>query len=232
MDDIRMKFPIVMFVGKLGSGKDTAAQMMRDRVVNGDSVTLAAPMKEFAKKVFGFTHEQMYGSSKLREDIFTRGDAEVKEAYEETWRDFIGELFGVGWANDADRYLHGWFEGIMEKGPRTGRHILQTLGTEFGRTQGRDLWIDYGIKNAQNKLVSGSNLVTITDGRFRNEVLAVKKIGGMVIHVINPDDTTIATHASEKEQESIPPFWYDYRLVNRKSMGLLNLKHLVDSIQL
>lgn len=224
-------FPIVMFVGKLGSGKDTAAEMMRSRVTNGKSVTLAAPMKEFAKSIMGFTHDQMYGPSSRREEIFAWPDDEVENAFSMRAHGFLKSLFGTVSADSATA-LNSWFWGIMHNGPRTGRHVLQTLGTEFGRSQGRDVWINAGINLAQDMLVEGANLVTITDGRFRNEVLAVKKAGGMVIHIVNPDDKTVATHASEKEQESIPEFWYDYTLVNRKSLGIRNLKHLVDAIKL
>jgi len=224
-----MDYPIVMFVGKLGSGKDTAAEMMRNRVKNSASVTLAAPMKEFAKKVFGFTHEQMYGGSALREQEFVVSDDLVDRSYESNRNSFLDSLFTSGSEGTALDY---WFGRIMEKGPRTGRHILQTLGTEFGRTQDQDVWIRAGINSATKALMEGAGLVTFTDGRFRNELLAVKRVGGMIVSVIDPDDRTVAVHASEKEQESIPEFWYDYRLVNRKGMGLLNLKHLVDSIPL
>lgn len=224
-----MNYPIVMFVGKLGSGKDTAAQFMRDRVRKAGVITLAAPMKEFAKKVFGFTHDQMYGSSILREQPFLTPDDMVERQYEIHRQPFLDDLFSTGGRGPA---LDLWFDKIMSKEPRTGRHILQTLGTEFGRAQDQDVWIRAGINGATMALINGADLVTFTDGRFRNEVLAIKRAGGMVVQVINPDDRTVATHASEKEQESIPEFWYDYRLVNRKGMGLLNLKHLVDSIQL
>jgi hypothetical protein len=229
MDDIRMKFPIVMFVGKLGSGKDTAAQFMRDRVVNGDSVTLAAPMKDFAKEVFGFSHQQMYGPSKLREEKFDYSLPEVREAYFRN-RDWFLTKVLVGPNNF--KVLDDWFDGIIEGGCYTGRHILQTLGTEAGRQISRDIWIDAGIRAATEKLVNGANLVTITDGRFRNEVLAVKKVGGMVVSIIDPDNKTVATHASEKEQESIPKFWYDYVITNNKADGLLTLKNIVNDIKL
>ena len=226
-----MNYPIVMFVGKLGSGKDTAAQFMRDRVKKAGVITLAAPMKEFAKKVFGFTHDQMYGSSALREQVFTKDNHSAIEDFKRYAPAFIEDLFSKDLQSNGEA-LDKWFWSIIDDGPRTGRHILQTLGTEFGRAQDQDVWIRAGINGATQALVEGADLVTFTDGRFRNEVLAIKRVGGMIVNVIDPDNRTVAVHASEKEQESIPEFWYDYRLVNRKGMGLLNLKHLVDSIPL
>lgn len=222
-----MAYPIVMFVGKLGSGKDTAAQFMRELVPQSDFVTLAAPMKEFAKKVFGFTHEQMYGGSALREQVFTKDDSQVERLYELHRTEFLETLFPTGQHGPA---LDFWFSGIMDNGPRTGRHILQTLGTEFGRAQDQDVWIRAGINGATKKLVAGSSLITMTDGRFRNEILQVKKAGGIVIRVLNPDTVGTSSHPSELEQESVPDFWFDFLLVNNKANGLPWLAKTVEAL--
>ena len=214
-----MRLPLVMFVGQLGSGKDTVAGMMRDLVPKSDSITLAAPMKEFAKKVFGFTHEQMYGASALREQAFTRHNDEVVAAFNRYARTFIDDLFSENRQSNGEA-LGRWFGSVIVDGPRTGRHILQTLGTEFGRAQDPDVWIRAGVRGMLDKLVSGANLITMTDGRFKNEILQVKMAGGTVVRVVNPSGGSTSKHPSELEQESIPDFWFDFVLVNDKTNGL------------
>lgn len=227
-----MRLPLVMYVGQLGSGKDTVAGMMRDLVPKSDFITLAAPMKEFAKKVFGFTQDQMYGGSALREQEFIETDNRVRRLFELNANSFLDSLFPPSETHPTPRYmaLESWFRGIMDKGPRTGRHVLQTLGTEFGRAQDQDVWIRAGINGAMEKLVSGSNLVTMTDGRFKNEILQVKRAGGTIIRVLNPNSTSTSKHLSELEQESIPDFWFDFVLVNDKANGLPWLAKTVEAL--
>ena len=222
-----MRLPLVMFVGQLGSGKDTVAGMMRDLIPKSDFVTLAAPMKEFAKKVFGFTHDQMYGPSALREQAYTVPDDEVDNRFRGNRKEFLDTLFPA--VPRASYVLENWYQSI-QRSTRTGRHILQTLGTEVGRNLDRDVWIRAGIKGAIDKLVDGSNLVTMTDGRFKNEILQVKSAGGTVVRVVNPHGTSTSTHASELEQESIPDFWFDYVLVNDKTNGLPWLAKNVEAL--
>lgn len=213
-----MKYPVIMFVGKIGSGKDTAARLTHEftRHHNPASVTLAAPMKEFAKNVFGFTHEQMYGASALRGEASPYTPEACRAQYETYNFDFSE---GLGLKPKALFALDNWFDSIVRSGNYTGRHVLQTLGTEFGRAEDKDVWIRAGLKAASRMLAEGNGLITITDGRFRNEILAVKAVGGIVINIVDPADRSVAVHASELEQESVPAFWYDATIVNDKNKG-------------
>lgn len=153
--------------------------------------------------------------------------------------------------------LRKWFVDLKERYLRldavlTPRAGLQTLGTEFGRSLYPSIWNDLAIKTAKGLLMGGSdytregghvyspkhpgyNFVVITDGRFRNELLGVKGLGGVAIKIENPapDDGAvekagIAGHASEAELKGIPTNWYDYVLVNDKSKGLQFLKESVN----
>lgn len=77
--------------------------------------------------------------------------------------------------------------------------------------------------------------VIITDGRFANEVLAVKRVGGYVWHVQRDDKEyresaayrALLVHDSEKLE--IPAWWNDARLFNDKNKGELGLSLLVSS---
>lgn len=72
-------------------------------------------------------------------------------------------------------------------GGRTGRHAMQTLGTEWGRKlMGDDFWVDICIKAALWAANEGEHVV-ITDVRFPNEVAAVKAAGGEVWRINRPN---------------------------------------------
>ena len=69
----------------------------------------------------------------------------------------------------------------------TPRWVLQYWGTEVCRNNfHQDIW----VASVENKLRSSKDNVVITDCRFRNEVTAIKDIGGTTIRVLrgpNPD---------------------------------------------
>lgn len=57
---------IVLLVGKIGSGKTTATELL---VKNGyEELTFAEPIKKFALSL-GFTHEQCYGTQAQKAEI-------------------------------------------------------------------------------------------------------------------------------------------------------------------
>jgi hypothetical protein len=149
----------------------------------------------------------------------------------------------------ADTALFRWFDGVT--GPRepTARHVLQTLGTEWGRAFSKNMWIDLALSTARELLGGGymydrntglnghpsapfipPSLVVITDGRFRNELLAVRAAGGATVRIQSPGaglTGEAAKHASETEQNSIPASWFDVVLTNDKNHGLKGLEAAV-----
>jgi hypothetical protein len=131
--------------------------------------------------------------------------------------------------------------------PPTPRYVLQTLGSEFGRKINRDVWVNC-TKAAAFKLLSGGfdytkengliasesappDWAIVSDGRFRNEILNIKAVGGIAIKIINPDDKPIEVgvqgHRSESEQKNIPDHFFDYLLYNNKEEGLVKLKAII-----
>lgn len=128
----------------------------------------------------------------------------------------------------------------------TPRATLQLLGTEFGRAVNPDIWSQYAIRTSvsllrggfsygpraglhSNEDGAGYSFAVITDGRFRNEILNVLALGGRAIRILNPasvqdsvavESAGVAGHSSEAELQGIPDSWYDYRLINDKSLGL------------
>jgi hypothetical protein len=137
----------------------------------------------------------------------------------------------------------------------TPRYMLQTIGTEWGRSFAKTMWSDYAIRKARTLLNGGYSYdrlsglsehangrpgaVIITDGRFRNEIISVKMAGGQTVQVYNPapveDGKKVeaagkAGHASEAEMGGMPPHFFDFQVENDKSKGLLALENLCLSL--
>ena len=242
-----MRFPVILLVGKAGSGKDTVGALLAKNL-NGQTLALADEMKRVLHMDMKVPKKVLWGPSELRNTPMGRcstiQDPRPDRFGQRSTQDVLSR-------NAAFERLHGphkrlnvkqaeafmeWFnEKALTK--NTVRYVLQTLGTEWGRANDPDIWIDIAIKNAETVLAGGSyraatgvdpspsppsykDFVIITDGRFRNEVLAVRKLGGIVIKIVNPDEKSTSTHASETEQDSIPEHWFDLVFYNDKTAGL------------
>lgn len=175
------------------------------------------------------------------------------------------QIFDVLEAYDADKTeaildaLTRWFDSVRlhyaaTRGNPTPRYVLQTLGTEFGRAFSKDMWSAFAIRTAQELLGGGYSYsraaglgmdrqamldhVIITDGRFLNELVNVKFVGGQVVMVTNPlpiDNTAlhlggIKGHASEAELTGIPASWIDIRFINDKGKGLASAEATVVNV--
>lgn len=83
---------------------------------------------------------------------------------------------------------------IPEFGGLTPRHLMQTLGTEWGRRMVHsDVWISAWRKNAG----SLPELVVVDDLRFPNEAMAIREMGGVIWRVVRPG-VPVLDHASER----------------------------------
>lgn len=201
---------IIGVVGKARHGKDTIAAYLEQnyRFIR---VGLADPMKRICKEVFKFNDEQLYGNKRDEPDI---------------------------------RYQRNAYGNL------TPRYALQTLGTEWGRNCYQDVWIDYGILVAKvlengyarytvqeglvetEKDVGELGGVVFSDLRFKNEVDAVRKAGGIVWRVVRPgcplEVNGVAGHVSEVEQDGIPDSDLDCVLHNDEEGNLSFLYRQVD----
>jgi hypothetical protein len=263
-----MSTPIILISGAAGSGKDTVANFIA-KYSGSVCIAQADPMKRFAKTVFGFTEDQLWGPSESRNAPDPRFDD--SETWERATRkivdfgqiwicDVLPDLDGIG-VTAARSALHDWFttarreRGGQGRPPLTPRYVLQTLGTEWGRHFNPSMWNDYAVRSARTLLGGGygydkaeglfktdavatglsgdAEFVIITDGRFRNELMGIKAVGGSCIKVQNPtpadnavERAGVAGHRSESEQKQIPDSYYDFIVTNDKKQGLLALENL------
>ena len=233
--------PVVILCGQAGSGKDTAADFL---VEHEGAVSLgqADVLKHMARDFFGFTDEQLFGPSEKRNEVDPRfgvlggwkPDEEVT-GYMVLW---CKRLFPTKF-DEALAKLMGWYgdtqaEGIRNRG-LSARYVLQTLGTEWGRALNKQIWTEYafdtaikllgggwtydrqkGLRELEENDFSGPQMVAITDGRFRNEALMCRRIGGHVVKLARVSPLAAAAeaagvpgHASEAEVKAIPNHFFD-----------------------
>lgn len=112
--------------------------------------------------------------------------------------------------------LNEYIEGSLKTEPLPGfadltpRHIMQTLGTEWGRDViGTNFWADITRQACLAHLNVGRSVV-IDDMRFPNEWDTVRSIGGLTYRIVRPDAPPPPTnHSSEGGLDNVamPEIW-------------------------
>jgi hypothetical protein len=226
--------PILMLCGPAGSGKDTAAGFIRDYIPNTVLLPQAAPLKDLGSSVFKFTEDQLYGPSESRnapDHRFVSKGVWTEMRWDKGIDKWLNTNFEGYNLSNVKNHFNTWFDRLQQDTQMCGvtltpRYMLQTLGTEFGRTIDPDIWAKIAMTKAKAKLVSGAaDLVIITDGRFKNEVLNAKYNNAMAVLIMTPDAPKevqggVKGHASEAQLKTIPLFWYNKVIVNMKQFGL------------
>ena len=124
-------------------------------------------------------------------------------AFADPMKDMLEVVFG-------DRFRTGDREAPIDWLGKSPRHLMQTLGTEWGRNCVHpDLWTLLAEREVEYHAKYRYNLV-ISDVRFHNEADMILRHGGELWHVLRGDAPVVATHGSECAQ------WdhYPARLLN------------------
>lgn len=206
------KTPIIILAGKARSGKDTVGKYIADNY-SAACVAQADPMKRFARDVFGFSEDALWGPSEARDPVdpntvVSRHEIDARFHQELDRRnEVLNEVVPGDRLIAARAALRQWFEGIYRNSlcneiPVSPRLVLQTFGTEWGRLVSRDMWSHHAIRTAEQLLqggvyyTRGTGLIpsnhrgfdyaVITDGRFRNEILNVSKVNGGSFRIDRP----------------------------------------------
>lgn len=90
----------------------------------------------------------------------------------------------------------------LGQGKITARHLMVTLGTEWGRDLvADDIWTK-ALLNRLGRMYMGPRglTVVVSDVRFRNEALALLGRGAVLWHVTRPGFGDDNTHRSEQER--------------------------------
>lgn len=212
-----MKY-ILGISGFAGCGKDTLA----DHLVAEHGFTklsLADPMKRLCQRIFGFTDEQLWGASQFREEPDQRWPFSGTCPHCHLRCDAIGDP------------VESWKCRSCKKSFSTHvtpRLALQTLGTEWGRSLSRDLWVRLALTEIAE---SEKDLWVIPDVRFRNEVEAIRGIeGGRIVRLTRGGQRF--DHPSEAEMATIPDENFDYLVNNRGTKAALfaSGSHIVEGL--
>ena len=107
------------------------------------------------------------------------------------------------------------------------RQMMQTLGTEWGRSCIHpDLWVMVAEGIARKQLKSGQNVV-IDDVRFPNEAEMIRRLGGELWLVERPGVVYEGSHASEGALRDIVP---DAVINNEASASFGHLREVVTGL--
>jgi len=232
--------PIVTLFGKAGSGKSTVASLIHANVPNTNIIAFSDPIKELGYSLFGFSDDQLYGPSEKRNVIDQRYN------FRAMWDkvEQAAPAMGLAWIekynilmkepNDAFGPYDGesqifakWLRDLEAQTIGSGvglspRMFLQSLGTDFGRKLDNALWTVIAFNRADELLSKGANLVIISDGRFRSEMIEGR---GQFVLIDKPvANQSFSNHVSETELDGIPHFWFDTVLKNDGDLTSLQKK--------
>lgn len=148
------------------------------------------------------------------------------KAFADPLRDMAKSFLSAGGISTSymtDRHLK---ESVIPELGFSYRRIVQTLGTEWGRSLDQDVWLNI-VKSSIQK--NPNRNYVISDVRFPNEFNWIKESGG-VIWYIQRDVEKVIAHASES---SLDGFKFDHTIFNTSTISALydmvqeQLTHLV-----
>jgi hypothetical protein len=115
-------------------------------------------------------------------------------------------LRGVGYEQEEiDRYMYEDKEAVLAPFGVSARHMLRTLGTEWGREcVGPDVWTTHWLERVRSR-----SFVVVDDVRFPNEAELVRTLGGQMWKVTRPGVERATEHASEGGLDNWPNFTHD-----------------------
>lgn len=150
------------------------------------------------------------GPKRAGKDTLAFGLAAVldmpRDSFAAPLRRFVAEL--LGWSLDELEARKEdpipWLDGI------TPRHMMQTVGTEWGRDMIHgELW----VRSLLHRMAGGG---VISDVRFENEAKAILESGGVVIQIDRPGAGQGDAHVSEKPLDSQ---YISIRITNNGTRG-------------
>jgi hypothetical protein len=102
-------------------------------------------------------------------------------------------------------YVYTDKEAIIPELGVSARHMMQTLGTEWGRACIHpDFWVMIARAEAQRIMADGGSVV-IDDARFPNEAAMIRDLGGELWRIDRPGISYDGDHRSEGALEDIAP---------------------------
>lgn len=251
------EFTVLGLLGNAGNGKDLVADwLVKER--NFVKIAFADPMKRFVSNAFGIREDVLWGPSEKRDEEFDISESWWYEAighFGDASKEIINDVLLPGKRVEGYLRLHDWLTELRRTNREriSARIILQTLGTEWGRTVDPTMWVEYTHSIIQ-RLKERDGLfysqftgpfydegahddpkysgVVIPDHRFRNEVEYTREKGGYVLRLIRLSKegsapVGVARHKSEVEQKELPDDMFD--LVLKFPEGIENVHQILEA---
>ena len=118
-------------------------------------------------------------------------------------------------------YVYADKEAIIPGISVSARHMMQTLGTEWGRACIHpDFWVMIARAETQRTMADGRSVV-LDDVRFPNEAAMIRDLGGELWRIDRPGVSYDGSHESEGGLEDITP---DRAIVNDGTITQLKEK--------
>lgn len=187
-------------LGRARHGKDTVGTFLRDKY-GYKPLAFAKPLKDFARGLFNFTDEQLYGNDR---DVIDK-----RALNPDFWRELLVNR------DDCDYQVIMLFNGLnvpsymilqqldsvldyleSNKEKFSARIALQHLGTEFGRALHPNVWTNAAMQEAAKY-----RKVVITDCRFVNEAIALNGEIWWIDSSKRLADLNVNPHPSEPKKE-------------------------------
>lgn len=129
----------------------------------------------------------------LTDPIVSIGKVPVVTGFARRLKDALSTIFGFSF-HELTREEKEAKLDFIGKSPR---ELMQTLGTEWGRSVHPDLWVALLERELFDHPCRAEKVVVLTDCRFKNEVAWVRAKGGAVWWVERDGIAPVAAHASE-----------------------------------
>lgn len=189
--------------GKAGSGKDTLAGILVEHGYVG--VALADEMKRFCGHVFGFTRDQLWGPSHLRDQMDPRWGISPRQAL---------QTLGTDWGRALNKDV--WIGRVLD--------VVSTI--ERNAFLGYDRVHGIGVVEHDRpfRRPAADCGFVVTDARFINEMALIRDLGGVLVRVRRDGAGLVGEageHESEREQDGIADVCFDVLLDNNGTLAEL-----------
>jgi len=159
-------------------------------------------------KIIGISGAAQCGKDTAADHILSKRPAYQKTSFADPIKTMIRAGFGL-----TDAQLYGTKKDIVDQFYGCSpRHMMQTLGTEYGRHQiNQNIW----VLAMQHHLEQLGGTFIIPDIRFENEAKFVRE-HGVLIHIVGRDNNIKESgHISEA---GIETHANDYHIMNDKDL--------------
>lgn len=163
---------IVALTGLAGSGKDTVADLLATHC-GFTKLAFADPLRSEVAEAYNLGSQY---------DLLT--DRATKEV--PTGRLALCECSSFAFWGAVAKATGATVDDAWLQAPRSPRQVLQWWGTEYRRAERVNYWSTALVLRIKDLARAGHRRFAISDCRFENEAVAVRRLGGMVWQVRRP----------------------------------------------